>query len=57
MAIRKIIVTLAVEVEYYYTDHKPSEVAEALKERLTAFLYPVGMKVAKADVGSIEHNS
>ena len=57
MATKKLIVTLAVEVDYDPADHKPIEVATTLQGRLTSFLYDVGIKVANVDIASIEHNS
>lgn len=57
MATKKVIITLAVEVEYDDREHAYSDLEENLKGRLTAFLYPVGMQVAQVQTASIEHNN
>lgn len=52
MTTRKIVVNVAVEIEL---DERTSdrEAAAAVKARITAFLYPVGMTVDAARIGSV----
>lgn len=57
MATKKVIITLAVEVEYDDREHAYSDLEENLKGRITAFLYPGGIEVKKVETASIERNS
>jgi len=54
---KKVIITVEVEAEYDEIFKSPSEVAKNVSARITAFLYPGGIKVLKANVTSIEHNN